>query len=85
MRRRAFTASLAALSLPIASMSSNPASAQAALLTRAIPATGERIPVVGLGTWQVFDVAEGSVEYSEARATGTVTQGSRAHALRGRA
>jgi aryl-alcohol dehydrogenase-like predicted oxidoreductase len=27
-----------------------------ALLTRAIPSTGERLPVIGLGTWQAFDV-----------------------------
>ena len=27
-----------------------------ALMTRAIPATGETLPVIGLGTWQVFDV-----------------------------
>jgi diketogulonate reductase-like aldo/keto reductase len=26
------------------------------MLTRAIPASGEKIPVIGLGTWQVFDV-----------------------------
>jgi aryl-alcohol dehydrogenase-like predicted oxidoreductase len=33
-----------------------PASAQtSAILTRAIPATGERLPAVGLGTAQVFD------------------------------
>src|SRR5690349_11382799 len=25
-------------------------------ITRAIPATGERLPVIGLGTWQTFDV-----------------------------
>ena len=25
--------------------------------TRAIPASGERLPVIGLGTWQTFDVA----------------------------
>src|SRR5262245_49057984 len=30
---------------------------QSPLLTRAIPATGEAIPVIGLGTWQVFDVS----------------------------
>ncbi len=34
----------------------------AALLTRAIPSTGERIPVVGLGTWQVFDVGGSAAE-----------------------
>ena len=27
--------------------------------TRAIPASGERLPVVGLGTWQTFDVGGG--------------------------
>jgi len=27
------------------------------MLTRAIPKTGEQLPVIGLGTWQTFDVA----------------------------
>ena len=27
------------------------------LLTRAVPSTGEALPVIGLGTWQTFDVA----------------------------
>ena len=27
------------------------------MMTRAIPSSGERLPVIGLGTWQVFDVA----------------------------
>ncbi|HKV54225.1 MAG TPA: aldo/keto reductase [Candidatus Binataceae bacterium] len=27
------------------------------MITRAIPATGELLPVIGLGTWQAFDVA----------------------------
>ncbi len=31
------------------------------MLTRPIPASGETLPVIGLGTWQVFDVA-GSAE-----------------------
>jgi diketogulonate reductase-like aldo/keto reductase len=31
--------------------------------TRAIPATGEALPVVGVGTWLNFDVAPGSTEY----------------------
>jgi diketogulonate reductase-like aldo/keto reductase len=30
--------------------------APADLITRAIPRSGERLPAVGLGTWQVFDV-----------------------------
>ena len=32
-----------------------------AMLNRVIPASGESLPVIGLGTWQVFDVA-GSAE-----------------------
>ena len=48
------------------SSSSSPASL---LITRAIPAGGEKLPVVGLGTWQGFDVGAGSAEYAEARAT----------------
>lgn len=28
----------------------------ASMLTRAIPSSGERLPVIGLGTWQTFDV-----------------------------
>jgi len=33
-----------------------PAAAAAALATRPIPKSGEALPVVGLGTWRVFDV-----------------------------
>jgi aryl-alcohol dehydrogenase-like predicted oxidoreductase len=29
------------------------------MITRSIPATGEAMPVIGLGTWQTFDVGEG--------------------------
>jgi diketogulonate reductase-like aldo/keto reductase len=32
------------------------AAEKTAMLSRAIPVTGEKIPAVGLGTWQVFDV-----------------------------
>jgi diketogulonate reductase-like aldo/keto reductase len=30
-----------------------------AMLTRPIPSTGEEMPVIGLGTWQTFDVSAG--------------------------
>lgn len=30
--------------------------AATAMLTRAIPSTGEKLPVIGMGTWQTFDV-----------------------------
>ena len=34
----------------------NPTSAQSsAMLTRTIPSSGESLPIIGLGTWQVFD------------------------------
>jgi diketogulonate reductase-like aldo/keto reductase len=33
-----------------------------AMATRPIPATGEALPVVGLGTWQTFDVGAGAAE-----------------------
>src|SRR3954471_545841 len=29
------------------------------MITRAIPSSGEVVPVIGLGTWQVFDVGPG--------------------------
>jgi len=32
------------------------------LLQRAIPSSGERLPVIGLGSWQIFDVGPGSNE-----------------------
>ena len=35
----------------------------APMLSRPIPASGEALPVIGLGTWQGFDVAPGSAEY----------------------
>jgi aryl-alcohol dehydrogenase-like predicted oxidoreductase len=48
------TASLAAAVPGVARAGSAP------ILERAIPATGERIPAVGMGTWLTFDVAPGS-------------------------
>lgn len=32
------------------------------LLQRAIPSSGEKLPVIGLGSWQVFDVGPGAAE-----------------------
>ena len=37
------------------------AAQDAALVTRAIPSTGERLPVVGLGTWITFNVGDDPV------------------------
>jgi diketogulonate reductase-like aldo/keto reductase len=38
-----------------------------AVLQRTIPKTGEKIPAVGLGTWQAFDVAGSAGETAQAR------------------
>lgn len=42
---------------------------QGQLLMRRIPKTGEALPAVGLGTWQVFDVAGNPRESGQARET----------------
>jgi len=39
--------------------------ASPAMRTRAIPSTGEPLPVIGLGTYQGFDVAPGSAAYAQ--------------------
>jgi aryl-alcohol dehydrogenase-like predicted oxidoreductase len=39
------------------------------MLERRIPKTGEAIPAVGLGTWQVFDVAGNAAEMAQAKET----------------
>ena len=44
------------------------ASRAAGLLRRPIPVSGELLPAVGLGTWQVFDVAAQAEELGQARA-----------------
>jgi aryl-alcohol dehydrogenase-like predicted oxidoreductase len=58
---RVGTGVLAALCKPL------PAATPAAMLTRKIPKSGEALPVVGLGTYSVFDVARGGPEFTELR------------------
>lgn len=38
------------------------------IMTRRIPSTGEEIPAIGLGTWQVFDADKGETADAAARA-----------------
>jgi len=38
--------------------------AQSTLITKAIPSTGEHIPVIGLGSAQTFNLAPGNAEYA---------------------
>jgi diketogulonate reductase-like aldo/keto reductase len=48
-------ASAAGLALPFTA-SHGATAAESSILARSIPSTGEKLPVIGLGTWSVFDV-----------------------------
>ena len=50
---RLIGASAAGLALPISIRAANESST---MLTRVIPSSGEKLPVIGLGTWRAFDV-----------------------------
>jgi diketogulonate reductase-like aldo/keto reductase len=52
--------------LPLAARM-KPSRAATTLLARPIPSSGELLPAVGLGTWQVFDVAGQPAEIGQAR------------------
>jgi len=46
----------ASLLLPVHAGRSQAKTELSAMLTRTIPSSGEKLPVIGLGTWQAFDV-----------------------------
>jgi diketogulonate reductase-like aldo/keto reductase len=46
----------AGLCLPLRASAADAKTETSAMLTRAIPSSGEKLPVIGLGTWQAFDV-----------------------------
>ena len=50
------SASAAGLLFPIAASRAETKSESSRMLTRAIPSSGEKLPVIGLGTWRTFDV-----------------------------
>ncbi|HEY0647953.1 aldo/keto reductase [Phenylobacterium sp.] len=65
---------LAAAALALAGCARAPAEAQepakmdtTPLITRKIPSSGEALPIVGLGTWQAFDIAPGGEDWAQAR------------------
>ena len=60
MNRRSCLQSLSALGL--LPLTSGWSPMQADILKRAIPASDEKIPVIGLGTWQTFDAGEDEAE-----------------------
>ncbi len=51
----------AGLLLPFNAVRAQTKSESSAMLMRAIPSSGEKLPVIGLGTWQTFDVDPASV------------------------
>ena len=44
------------LFLPVRALRAQAKTESSSMLTRAIPSSGEKLPVIGLGTWQAFDV-----------------------------
>jgi diketogulonate reductase-like aldo/keto reductase len=59
-RRRALLAALAAATL-------TPARSQHRIMSKRIPASGEELPAIGIGTWQTFDVRPDPVERAPLR------------------
>jgi diketogulonate reductase-like aldo/keto reductase len=53
---RLIGAGAAGLLLQIPTLRAQAATQSSTMLTRAIPSSGEKLPVIGLGTWSVFDV-----------------------------
>src|SRR5262249_44981069 len=43
--------------LPISASRVSAADESSIMLTRVIPSSGEKLPVIGLGTWQTFDIS----------------------------
>jgi len=56
LSRRTFLASLGALGTAVHLGHGRAQAASRPVLTRAIPKTGERLPVIGMGSWLTFDV-----------------------------
>jgi len=56
MTRREATKLLGAAGAGLVLPSGSSRAQSSAILTRAIPSTGEKLPAIGLGTWNVFDV-----------------------------
>jgi diketogulonate reductase-like aldo/keto reductase len=62
-RRRALLGAMAAMAAPRAIPADN------TIRAKKIPATGEALPVIGLGTWQVFDVGNDAARRATLRET----------------
>jgi len=58
LNRRAFLGSMAALGAAVSFVRSGISAASYQVRTKAIPSTGERIPVTGMGSWITFSVGD---------------------------
>jgi len=58
LNRRAFLGSMAALGAAVSFVRSGISAASYQVRTKAIPSTGERIPVIGMGSWITFSVGD---------------------------
>ena len=69
LTRRAMMAGAAALCgcSRRAADAEEPVVTQGPLISRQIPVSGEALPIVGLGTWQAFDLGPGDADWAEAR------------------
>ena len=56
LSRRAFLGSMAAIGAAVSFVGPRISAASSAVRTKAIPSTGERIPVIGMGSWLTFNV-----------------------------
>ena len=63
--RRAATKSIAHLTMGAAALPHLAFKFEEEMTTRAIPSSGQLLPVVGLGTWQSFDVGTNSAERAQ--------------------
>jgi len=59
---RMISASAAGLLLPVHAARAQSSSESSKMLLRAIPSSGEKLPIIGLGTWQTFDVGASESE-----------------------
>jgi diketogulonate reductase-like aldo/keto reductase len=62
VKRRTFLKQLAGLGTAILLKPGAAIAAERPALTKAIPSTGERLPVIGMGSWITFDVGNNSYE-----------------------
>src|SRR5438105_7438159 len=59
---RMISASAAGLLLPAQASRGQSSGESSRMLSRAIPSSGEKLPVIGLGTWRAFDVGASEAE-----------------------